>query len=110
MQSRDLQNPAEGPINGNIPAAPREVTLAGAALFLQPIEALDVAGVAALLTVSARKVHLMHAAGELPAPVMLGDRCPRWLRRELIMWLECGAPPRVRWMAMRESALRRLAA
>jgi len=72
-------------------------------------EGLDAAGAATFIGVSVSKWHAMNAGGLCPAPVELGDRCPRWIRSELRSWLLGGAPPRVRWAAMREAALRRSA-
>ncbi len=70
-------------------------------------EALDASQAATLCGISKSKWHAMNAAGQCPAPVELGDRCPRWLRSELMGWLRHGAPTRVRWVMMREQVLRR---
>lgn len=59
--------------------------------------------------VSVSKWHSMNAGGACPAPVELGDRCPRWLRSELFAWLRQGAPSRAVWRQIREQSLRRSA-
>jgi predicted DNA-binding transcriptional regulator AlpA len=69
-------------------------------------EALDAGLAARLCGVSRSKWHAMNAEGLAPSPVELGDRCPRWLRSELLAWLRSGAPPRLRWLALRDSAMR----
>src|SRR4051794_18749732 len=66
-----------------------------------PPEGLNPAEAAAFVGVSVSKWHAMNAAGYCPAPVELGDRCPRWLRGELRAWLYAGAPTRVTWSQMR---------
>jgi predicted DNA-binding transcriptional regulator AlpA len=72
-------------------------------------EVLDPAGAARFLGISVSKVHQLNAAGELPSPAELGERCPRWSRTELKAWLFAGAPGRSRWEAMRHAALRGVA-
>lgn len=72
-------------------------------------EGLDPASAAALLGVSVRKLHEMNSAGQIPAPVELGDRCPRWLKSELVLWLRHGAPNRAKWVLMRDTLMRRVA-
>ena len=72
-------------------------------------EGLDPSAAAAFVGVSVSKWHAMNAAGHCPAPVELGDRCPRWLRGELRAWLYAGAPTRVTWLQIRRDALRRTA-
>ena len=73
-------------------------------------EALDAGQASRFCGVSVNKWHSMNAAGHFPAPVELGDRCPRWLRSELVLWLRAGVPSRARWASMREPLLRRLGA
>jgi predicted DNA-binding transcriptional regulator AlpA len=71
------------------------------------VEALDASQAARLCGVSVSKFRAMSDRGLCPAPVELGDRCPRWNRSELLAWLRSGAPPRSRWREMRETAIRR---
>lgn len=70
-------------------------------------EGLDAQSAARLIGVSTSKFHAMNAAGHVPAPAELGDRCPRWSRGELVAWFRAGAPSRARWNAMRDVFLRR---
>lgn len=71
-----------------------------AAPTAQPL-ALSVEAVAQLLDISPRHVWALHSSGRLgPLPVRFG-RAVRWNRRELEEWLDAGAPPRDRWLAMR---------
>lgn len=72
-------------------------------------EGLDPPAAAAFVGVSVSKWHAMNAAGYCPAPVELGDRCPRWLRGELRAWLYAGAPARATWSQIRRDVLRRTA-
>lgn len=62
--------------------------------------ALSVDEVAGLLGVSARHTWKLHATGRVPRPVRLG-RSVRWQRKELLAWLDAGAPTRDRWEATR---------
>jgi predicted DNA-binding transcriptional regulator AlpA len=71
------------------------------------VEGLDAADAARFCGVSRSKWLAMSNAGHCPAPVELGDRCPRWLRSELNAWLRAGAPTRTTWKQIRESSLRR---
>jgi excisionase family DNA binding protein len=57
-----------------------------------PAALLDVRGVAALLTCSARHVYRLADGGRLPAPVRLGALV-RWRRQELLDWLAGGCRP-----------------
>ena len=59
--------------------------------------ALAPADAARLLSVSRATFFKMHSAGKVPLPVYLSPRCPRWLRAELLAWLEAGAPDRQTW-------------
>ena len=52
---------------------------------------LDVRGVAALLSCSARHVYRLADAGRMPRPVKLGHLV-RWRRAEIIAWIEQGCP------------------
>jgi excisionase family DNA binding protein len=52
----------------------------------------DLAECAAALSVSARTVKRMAAAGELPGVVHLG-RCRRFDRRRIELWIADGCPP-----------------
>ena len=71
-------------------------------------EGLNAEEAAAYCGVSRSKWYDLDAAGQCPAPVELGDSgCRRWVRSELAAWLRSGAPPRVRWNAMRHAAMQR---
>lgn len=70
-------------------------------------EALDAAQAARLCGVCRSKFHSMNSARQCPAPVELGDRCPRWLASELRAWLRAGAPARAAWQQIRAIELRR---
>ena len=59
--------------------------------------ALPPADAARVLGVSRATFFKMHSAGKLPLPVYLTPRCPRWVRGELLSWLEAGAPDRQTW-------------
>lgn len=72
-------------------------------------EALDASQAAKLCGVGRTKWHDLNTRGLCPSPVELGDRCPRWLRSELLAWLRAGAPPRIRWHNMRDACLRKYA-
>ena len=63
-------------------------------------EALAVQDVAELLGVSERHVWSLHSRALLPAPARLG-RSVRWVRSELLAWLDAKCPGRERWEAMR---------
>ena len=71
-------------------------------------EGLDPSAAARYLGISVSKIHAMNAAGAMPKPAELGDRCPRWARSELRAWLLAGSPSRLRWQAMRDAAIRRV--
>jgi predicted DNA-binding transcriptional regulator AlpA len=53
---------------------------------------LDRDALAKLLGVSVRSVDRMRKRGQLPAPIIIGTRNPRWLAKEIEKWLEAGAP------------------
>ena len=79
----------------------------GATLNRPVSEALDAQEAAVLCGISVSKWRQMDADGQCPAPIDMGTgRCPRWLRAELMDWLWRGAPPRVRWSAMRDASRR----
>ena len=71
-------------------------------------EGLTAERAAALVGVSVSKFYAMNLSGQIPAPVELGDRCPRWLRSELLLWLRHGAPSRARWALIRDALLRKV--
>jgi predicted DNA-binding transcriptional regulator AlpA len=70
-------------------------------------EGLTAGRAATFVGVSVSKWHAMNSAGGCPSPIELGDRCPRWLRSELMAWLRRGAPSRVTWLQIREAAMKR---
>ena len=71
-------------------------------------EGLTAERAAAFVGVSVSKFYAMNLSGQIPAAVELGDRCPRWLRSELLLWLRHGAPSRARWALMRDALLRKV--
>jgi predicted DNA-binding transcriptional regulator AlpA len=48
---------------------------------------LDPPALAALLKIDERTLRRLRAAGEIPEPIMLGRRKPRWRRHEIDAWL-----------------------
>jgi predicted DNA-binding transcriptional regulator AlpA len=68
-------------------------------------EALSAPDAARLIGVSPAHFYQMAKSGKLgPMPVRFG-RTTRWIRRELVAWLDAGAPPRHRWVEMRKRVL-----
>lgn len=66
--------------------------------------ALPAAEVAKLLGISQRHLWAMHSSGRLgPLPMRFG-RAVRWNAAELAEWMNAGAPPRDRWLAMRQGS------
>lgn len=55
---------------------------------------------AQLIGVSLSHFYQLHKTGRLPLPIRLG-RSVRWIRSELVEWLETGAPSRSRWEALK---------
>lgn len=55
------------------------------------VELLDVKAAAAMLGVSARTIWRLRDAGRMPLPLKIAGAV-RWRRRELLDWLDCGAP------------------
>jgi predicted DNA-binding transcriptional regulator AlpA len=53
---------------------------------------LDRKALAELLGVNQRSVDRWRKSGRLPAPFIIGTRNPRWLTKEIVKWLEAGAP------------------
>jgi prophage regulatory protein len=52
---------------------------------------------AAALGIGRSQLWRLHSAGRLPAPVRLGQRCPRWRADELRVWVAAGCPSRDEW-------------
>jgi predicted DNA-binding transcriptional regulator AlpA len=52
----------------------------------------DVAGVAALLCCSTRRVFRLLAAGSLPAPLVRRHKMVRWRVNEIRKWIRAGMP------------------
>lgn len=59
----------------------------------------DVDGLATALSVSAKTIRRMAAAGRLPRAVRVGvgGRSLRWRRTEIVSWTEAGCPPLDEW-------------
>jgi predicted DNA-binding transcriptional regulator AlpA len=78
-----------------------------AEIATKPVQAdepllIDVSVVARLLQVSRRHVQSLDSSGRLgPMAVSLG-RSRRWRLAELRSWIAAGAPPRSRWIAMKQ--------
>jgi predicted DNA-binding transcriptional regulator AlpA len=68
-------------------------------------ELLVAKDLASLLAVSERHLWRMRSGGLLPDPIHLG-RSVRWRRREILEWLDAGAPDRLTWQRMRQRQLR----
>lgn len=66
---------------------------------LEPL-LLDAQDVARLLSLSAKTVRRMNAAGRMPRPVQLSPGAIRWRYRELSAWIEAGCPDRAEWEAL----------
>lgn len=43
----------------------------------------------------------LHSSGQVPMPVKVG-RATRWLRSEVLRWIEAGCPSRARWETLKE--------
>ena len=65
--------------------------------------ALSVNEVAELLGVSIRHVWALHASAQIPRPLKLGRSC-RWVRTDLLAWMEGGAPSREEWESQKAKA------
>ena len=63
--------------------------------------ALDVNGVALVLSISKRHVAALNSSGKIPRPIKLGRRTV-WVADELRAWLAAGAPERSRWESLRK--------
>src|SRR5262245_11866299 len=68
---------------------------------------LDPAAAATALGISRAHFFRLHSAGQIPLPVRLGRRCPRWRADELRAWTAAGCPPRDVWEQMKKSDTRR---
>ncbi|MFH0964723.1 MAG: helix-turn-helix domain-containing protein [Planctomycetota bacterium] len=58
-----------------------------------------------LLGVSRGTIWSWHSSGKIPLPVRIGG-ATRWRRDEILAWVEAGAPPREKWIAIREKGRR----
>ena len=68
-----------------------------------PTVALDHDSVAEMCDISSSHLFALIRRGVFgPTPIYLG-RSKRYLREEVGAWLRAGAPPRHRWLAMREA-------
>jgi predicted DNA-binding transcriptional regulator AlpA len=70
------------------------------------VEALDATEAGRLCGVSNSKWRALSDRGMCPAPAELGDRCPRWMRSELLAWLRASCPSRVRWEQMKGARMK----
>jgi len=65
-------------------------------------EAIGARDAAALCSKGLASWHRLNAAKLIPKPVRLGGSV-RWLKGELLAWLQAGAPPRAQWESMRRA-------
>ncbi|MCH8853923.1 MAG: hypothetical protein IID41_14920 [Planctomycetes bacterium] len=65
---------------------------------------LNVAALAALLSVSVRQAHRMSRNALIPAPLKIGA-CVRWHPDEISAWMKAGAPVRSVWEKQRDAKL-----
>lgn len=72
---------------------------ASVVIGLHPI-AVGADDAAAMLGISRATWDRLQSSGNLPAPVKLSERCPRWSVRVLEDWLAAGGPPRDQWESM----------
>jgi predicted DNA-binding transcriptional regulator AlpA len=63
-------------------------------------EAVNARDAASLCRLGVATWHRMNSAGQVPRPVKLAGSV-RWLRAELLAWLQAGAPDRKAWEAMK---------
>lgn len=63
---------------------------------------LSASELGSMLGVARCTVWTWHAGGKIPRPVKIGGTT-RWRRDEVEAWLKAGAPPRERWMQIREA-------
>lgn len=59
-------------------------------------ETIDFRGLGAMLDRSIPSLHRDDSAGRLPKGIRIG-RSRKWLRSEIMAWLEAGCPPRDEW-------------
>jgi predicted DNA-binding transcriptional regulator AlpA len=59
-------------------------------------EAISAKDAATLCSIGLASWHRLNAAKLIPRPVRLASSV-RWLRSELLAWLQAGAPDRARW-------------
>lgn len=62
---------------------------------------------AELCECSLRTWRRLDAEGNVPKPVLLGGRIKRYLRTEMIAWVEAGCLPHEQWASIRQVELRR---
>ena len=58
--------------------------------------------VASELSVSAKTIRRMNAAGSLPCPLLVGSRRLRWVRQRIVEWIALGCPDRETFEAFRK--------
>lgn len=57
---------------------------------------LSITDLAALLSLSERKIYTLDTTGLLPIPLQVGSR-KLWRRKEIEAWIDAGMPPRSKW-------------
>lgn len=77
------------------------------AAILPLAEAVDINGVAALLSISKSSAKALASEGRLPAPALSVGKIRRWWKSEILAWLMNQCPTRARWVGIRESSIRR---
>ena len=64
---------------------------------------IKAAAAAKLCGVSLRTWSRLKAEGNVPNPVLVGERIERYLRTELLAWATAGCPSRDQWKNMRDN-------
>lgn len=59
---------------------------------------------AAMLGISERQFYRQRNRGTILPPLPLAGTHSRWLRTEVVRWLEAGAPPPEEWRRLKEEA------
>jgi excisionase family DNA binding protein len=61
---------------------------------------MSASDVATMLGISQSHFYQLLKSGRLPLPVQLG-RSRRWIREELVAWLNAGCPNRAKWQVIK---------